>query len=166
MTESTGDSYQVKVNGMRFDAAHMATFAGMSEPLHGHSYEVTATLSGTLTTEAWVFDFIALKSLIRRLCDDLDHRFLLQRDSGLLKIERQEKYWQITTPRGARYVLPAHDVYLLPVDNTTAERLAQWFCSHIWQEIRLAPASNIDSVTVEVSEGPGQSASHRMKRLP
>ena len=158
--------FQVRVEGVQFAAAHFATFGGACEPLHGHSYEVAAEVDGTLVEDAWVVDFTELKAILRELCDELDHRFLLQRESAILKIESQPGEWRVTTPADRVYVLPALDVVALPVDNTTAERLAQWLCGKLWQTMNGRGAKNVQAVTVEVWEGPGQRASHRQERLP
>jgi len=159
-------NYSVRVEGIRFSAAHFATFAGGCEPIHGHSYEVAAEVQGSLTDDSWVFDFLELKSLLRGAADQVDHKFLLQRQSRVLEIDETLTSWKVRTPAGIGYVLPASDVVALSIDNSTAERLAEWFCAQVWQGLGERKAVNIDSVVVEVWEGPGQRASHRMGRLP
>ena len=59
--------YRVRVerNKLKFAAAHMATFEGQCEPLHGHNYAVTIEVAGTLTEDSWVIDFAALKSSVK-----------------------------------------------------------------------------------------------------
>jgi 6-pyruvoyltetrahydropterin/6-carboxytetrahydropterin synthase len=160
-------TFKVRVDGIRFDAAHFATFGGSCEPLHGHSYEVSATVEGPLAEhDSWVFDFIELKAILRTLCEELDHRFLLQAGSHVLKIAREDKVWHISTPRGTSYALPSRDVVALDVDNTTAERLSQWFSKRLWQEVIARQKAHVELVSVEVSEGPGQRAVHTLTRLP
>ena len=41
--------YRVRVERgqLKFAAAHMATFAGQCEPLHGHNYAVTIEVAGS-----------------------------------------------------------------------------------------------------------------------
>ncbi len=161
-----GERFRVRVDGVRFAAAHFATFAGGCEPLHGHSYEVAAELEGTLTSDAWVVDFVELKSILRGVCQEIDHRFLLQRESAVLEIDQTTTAWKVRTPSGVGYVLPAQDVVALPVDNTTAERLAEWFCAQVWEALDDRKAANVAAVTIEVWEGPGQRASCTRSRLP
>ena len=81
-------TYRVRVEkeSLRFAAAHMATFAGDLEPLHGHNYALTVEVEGALTADAWVIDFGDLKAIARDLCKRLDHRFLLQGASNLLDV--------------------------------------------------------------------------------
>jgi 6-pyruvoyltetrahydropterin/6-carboxytetrahydropterin synthase len=149
--------YRVAVerNRLKFAAAHFATFEGKCEPLHGHNYAVTIEVAGTLTDDAWVCDFGTLKSLGRALCDELDHKFLLQRDSRVLQIDEGMSNWKVRfLERG--FVFPKSDVVALPIDNTTAERLAEWFIVRLKDALRERGASNLTSIAVGVEEAPGQ----------
>lgn len=149
--------YRVRVerNKLKFAAAHFATFEGKCEPLHGHNYAVTIEVSGTLTDDSWVVDFSTLKSLGKALCDELDHKFLLQRDSHVLQIDEGMSNWKIRfLERG--FVFPKSDVIALPIDNTTAERLAEWFVTRLRADLGGKGATNLTSITVGVEEAPGQ----------
>jgi 6-pyruvoyltetrahydropterin/6-carboxytetrahydropterin synthase len=160
------ESHLVRVEGIRFDAAHFATFGGNCEPLHGHSYEVAAEVAGSLTEDSWVISFQSLKAMLRELCKEIDHRFILQRDSTILEIEEAETAWKVRMPGGIGYVLPKADVAPLPIDNSTAERISEWFCSRLWTVLEEKGARNLRSLTVDVWEGPGQRGSFQMQRLP
>jgi 6-pyruvoyltetrahydropterin/6-carboxytetrahydropterin synthase len=149
--------YRVRVerNRLKFAAAHMATYGGKLEPLHGHNYAVTIEVEGTLTDDAWVCDFSTLKSAGKALCDELDHKFLLQRDSRELQIDEGMSNWKVRfLERG--FVFPKADVLALPIDNTTAERLAEWFGARLRDDLRARGATNLTSITVGVEEAPGQ----------
>ena len=149
--------YRVHVerNKLKFAAAHFATFEGQCEPLHGHNYAVSIEVAGTLTDDAWVADFGLLKSLGKALCDELDHKFLLQRDSKVLTIDEGMSNWKIRfLERG--WVFPKSDIVALPIDNTTAERLAEWFVTRLRADLRARGAANLTSITVGVEEAPGQ----------
>jgi 6-pyruvoyltetrahydropterin/6-carboxytetrahydropterin synthase len=149
--------YAVRVerNKLKFAAAHFATFEGQCEPLHGHNYAVTIEVTGTLTEDAWVADFGMLKSLGKALCDELDHKFLLQRDSKVLQIDEGMSNWKVRfEERG--WVFPKSDVLPLPIDNTTAERLAEWFVGRLTADLEARGAKNLASITVGVEEAPGQ----------
>ncbi len=152
--------YRVRVERgqLKFAAAHFATFEGKCEPLHGHNYAISIEVAGTLTEDSWVIDFSALKAIGRAVCDEVDHKFLLQRDSRQLQIEEGMSNWKIRfLERG--FVFPKVDVVALPIDNTTAERLAEWFAGRVSAELRARGALNIASVSVTVEEAPGQAAS-------
>ncbi len=149
--------YKVSVerNTLRFAAAHFATFEGGCEALHGHNYDVTVEVEGELTDDAWVIDFSALKAMTRELCLQLDHKFLLQRDSKALQIDEGMSNWKVRfLERG--WVVPKSDVLPLPIDNTTAERLAEWFGVRLREQLVERGAKNITSIAVGVEEMPGQ----------
>ena len=152
--------YRVRVerNKLKFAAAHFATYDGKLEPLHGHNYAVSIDVAGTLTNDAWVCDFSTLKSAGKALCDVLDHKFLLQRDSRELQIDEAETNWKVRfLDRG--FVFAKADVLPLPIDNTTAERIAEWFVARLRDDLRARGATNLTSISVEVEEAPGQSGS-------
>lgn len=149
---------------MQFDAAHFATFGGRCEALHGHSYQVAAEVEGELVSDAWVLDFGRLKRLLREISRELDHRFMLQAKSPLLQIEARDGFWNVRTPEGLVYSLPEQDVVALPIDNSTAERLCEWFSLRLWSALGKRRANNLRAVTLEVWEGPGQRASRRTER--
>ncbi len=157
--------YRVRVerNQLKFAAAHFATFEGQCEPLHGHNYAVGIEVAGTLTEDSWVIDFSALKAIGRAVCDEVDHKFLLQRESRVLQIDEGMSNWKVRfLERG--FVFPKADVVALPIDNTTAERLAEWFAGRVSAELRARGASNIASVSVTVEEAPGQAARSGRRR--
>ena len=142
-------------NTLRFAAAHFATFGGGCEPLHGHNYVLTVELEGELTPDSWVFDFTEAKRLVAGICKELDHKFLLAARSRELVVG--EDRGEIEVRFGdRRYVIPAGDVASLPIDNTTAERLAEWFAGRIGDELRSRGAANVRSIRVGVEEAQGQ----------
>ena len=145
----------VERNRLRFAAAHMATFRGGCEPLHGHNYDVIVDLEGDLTEDSWVWDFGDLKRATKEIVDRLDHRFLLQRDSRVLGIAEHTESWEVTFgDRG--YVFPREDVAVLPVDNSTAERLAEWVAGELGEHLRHQPGARLRKLTVGIEEMPGQ----------
>ena len=141
--------YKVTIerNTLRFAAAHFATFEDSCEPLHGHNYDVIVEVEGELTGVGWVFDFGALKAMTRDLCKELDHKFLLQRDSKVLKIDEGKSNWKIRY-EAKGWVFPKADVIALPIENSTAEQLARWFAERIRAQLEERGASNITGMAV------------------
>jgi 6-pyruvoyltetrahydropterin/6-carboxytetrahydropterin synthase len=145
----------VERNRLRFAAAHMATFLGGCEPLHGHNYDVIVELEGDLTTDSWVWDFGDLKRTTKAIIDDLDHKFLLQSESNVLTIDEGESTWKVKFgERG--YVFPKSDVAALPIDNSTAERLAEWVAVRLMNALKASGATTLRKLTVGIEEMPGQ----------
>ncbi len=150
----------IERNTLRFAAAHFATFEDSCEPLHGHNYNVIVEVEGELTDVGWVFDFGALKAMTRDLCKELDHKFLLQRDSKVLKIDEGKTNWKIRY-EAKGWVFPKEDVIVLPIENSTEEQLAQLFAERIRNQLEQRGASNITSVAVGIEEMPGQAGWYR-----
>ena len=145
----------VERNTLRFAAAHFTTYEGQCEPLHGHNYDVLVEVEGELTGDSWVVDFAALKSMTRDLCRELDHKFILQRESKVLRIDEGKSNWKVRfQERG--WVFPKSDVVALPIDNTTSERLAEWFAGRLRAALVARGATNITALTVGIEEMPGQ----------
>ena len=150
----------VERNTLRFAAAHFTTYEGQCEPLHGHNYDVLVEVEGELTGDSWVVDFAALKSMTRDLCRELDHKFILQRESKVLRIDEGKSNWKVRfQERG--WVFPKSDVVALPIDNTTSERLAEWFAGRLRAALATRGATNITVLTVGIEEMPGQAGWYR-----
>lgn len=143
-----------------FAAAHFITFAGhRCETLHGHNYRAGVVVEGGIDTDSWfVLDFAALKRLMRRLTDELDHKVLLPLDNPKLAITQDDASVRVAFDGQPRYVFPARDCVILPIPNTTVEMLAQYLTGRVRAEVG---AVNIKAIEVEVEENFGQSASYR-----
>lgn len=63
---------------MAFEAAHLIRgYAGKCARLHGHNWEVTAIVRGAELDElGMLIDFKILKSELKKVLDEFDHRFL------------------------------------------------------------------------------------------
>jgi 6-pyruvoyltetrahydropterin/6-carboxytetrahydropterin synthase len=160
--EETAIVRKVRVEGgyLRFSSAHFITFGGKCERLHGHNYGVLVELEGTLGEDKLVFDFTVLKRLTRELCRRLNHRFLLPGYNPHLHIEEQEEAWEIRFGE-KRYLFPREDVVVLPIDNSTAERLAEYLCMELRKELAAYAPANLQTITVGVEEAPTQIAYYR-----
>ena len=152
-----GFKVTVEQGNLRFGAAHFITFGGKCERLHGHNYAVSLTLEGPLTSDSYVFDFVVLKEIVRRVTEALDHRFLLPLHNEHLTKQEREGHWEIHFGE-RRYVFPARDVLALPVDNVTAERLAEYIWGEVAKELRSVESAHPVCMTVGVEEAPGQTA--------
>ena len=110
-----------------FSSAHFITFAGhRCEGLHGHNYRANVTVEGALNKETWfVFDFVELKHIMKRLCDEIDHLVLLPLESERVGVVESGDTVAVSVDGKPRYVFPRKDCALLPIPNTTVEMLAQ-----------------------------------------
>jgi 6-pyruvoyltetrahydropterin/6-carboxytetrahydropterin synthase len=156
---SSGRHVTVERVRLKFAAAHMATLGDELEPLHGHNYLVRCRVEGDLTDDRWVIDFSALQRYAREVCDELDHVFLLQRNSPLLRIEERERTWAVAFGDRA-YEFPKSDVLALPIENTTAELLAEYIAERVVTSLREHGHGNIHRIEVDVEEMPGQAGGY------
>ncbi len=150
---------KVKVEGgnLRFSAAHFITFGGKCERLHGHNYGVLVEVEGTLNEDKLVFDFTVLKQLTREICHRLNHRFLLPMHNSHLQLNELPNEWEVRFGE-KRYIFPRADVVELPIDNSTAERLAEYICGELRAGLAAYDISNLHTILVGVEEAPTQMA--------
>jgi len=155
---TTEDRFHVRVtkDHLVFSAAHFITFAGnICERLHGHNWRVAAEVYGPLDENYYVFDFIALRDALQEIVDELDHRVLLPTKHRAIKVEAGEREVEATFEE-RRWVFPREDCVLLPVENTTAELIAQWIGRRLGGVIRKQEGTPAESIRVEVEENFGQ----------
>lgn len=153
-----------------FCAGHFITYEGSQcEALHGHNYRVAVWLGGTVDENHYVFDFVTLKRIMKRLVDELDHRMLLPLHNPLIMLhEEREGLWvEVKGTQTRRYFFPHTDVTLLPIPNTTAEMLARYLCERLKEEFRRLEyrLGHITEITLEVEETFGQSGIYREEVL-
>ena len=56
------------------------------------------------------------------------------------------------------WMFPRDDCILLPIENTTAELLARYIATRLWESLRTQEGFSPEVLRVEVEEAPGQSA--------
>ena len=150
-------SIEVATDYFNFASAHFLIFAnGRREPLHGHNYQVSVKLDGELDPAGIVLDFIAFKPLVKRICDGLDHRTLIQSQSPVLDVRRRGREIEVRYRR-EKMILPKQDVILLPLANTSTELLAEHVANLIRRRVgREFRGANIRTLEVGVEEARGQ----------
>ena len=154
--------YRVKVYKEYFDfsAGHFITFGGHCETIHGHNYRVEVLLEGENGPDFFLYNFSDLKPLVRQECEELNHKMLLAGNNSLIDLEIQNNEIQARF-KDRRYVFPANEVVLLPVENTTAEQLARYLSGRIRERLlalNLPETAGLRQIEVGVEEKPGQAA--------
>jgi 6-pyruvoyltetrahydropterin/6-carboxytetrahydropterin synthase len=146
---------------LKFSAAHFLLFAhGQCERVHGHNYRAWVELEGPLEPNDYVFDFITIKPMMKKICDRLDHRVLLPTENAELRIEKGEAAIEAAYHE-KRYRFPTEDVVLLPIHNTTAELLAKYICGELKRELGTAFGPlRLRTIKIGVQESFGQEASY------
>lgn len=156
---------KVKVEGgyLNFSAAHFITYTGKCERLHGHNYRALVELEGDLGKDKLVFDFTTLKRLTREICQRLDHRFLLPMNNPHFELIASLEAWELRY-KEKRYVFPRCDVVELPLENSTAELLAEYIAQELYKLlVQQHDLTNLHRLTVGVEEAPMQMAYYQME---
>jgi 6-pyruvoyltetrahydropterin/6-carboxytetrahydropterin synthase len=143
----------------KFSCAHMTVFPdGSKERLHGHNSQVSLTLELADLSFAAMVPFAPIKSELTAICARWKERVLLAERNPFLVWVRRDEHEVEFRLCGARYVLPAEDILLLPIDNVSVEALAGHLADLLAPRLRELVKPDT-AVTVTVSESPGQSAS-------
>lgn len=159
VTLSPTFSIKVYKQYFNFASSHFMIFEdGGREPLHGHNYRVQVKGEAPDLHGDMVFDFLNIKPIVREVCDSLDHKLLIPKENKYLKIYSEKKNIIIETPDESHFSIPASDALLLPILNTSAERIAAYISEEIRRLVRQRFNYTFTSLEVEVEETPGQSA--------
>ena len=159
MTSARNESWSISIDKdyLKFSAAHFLIFPdGTAERLHGHNYKVFVELHTDLDEHGLVVNFKEIKPLVRAICDQLDEHLLIPGRHPVLTAERAGASMEIRY-RERRYVVPADEVLVLPIGNTSAENLACWFGAALRERMREAwPRLRVRAMSIGVEETPGQ----------
>lgn len=155
-------SIEVAKDYFNFASAHFLIFAnGRREALHGHNYQVSVAIEGELDRAGVILDYISFKPVVKRVCDDLDHRTLIQSKSPILKVRKRHAEVEILY-KTQKLLLPRRDVILLPIANTSTELLAEYISKQIRRKVRQQfSAARLRLIEVAVEESRGQRGSFR-----
>ena len=148
-------SIEITKEYLHFSAAHFTVFSATErENLHGHNFQVQATLSGRVGNDGLCFDYNIVKTKLKTLCDALDELVLLPGQCPHLDIEAAEKY-MIATFNDERLPFLHRDVKVVPVRNITVEELAHWLLGELTNDPEIA-ALPVADIELRVSSGAGQ----------
>ena len=150
-------SIAIEKDYLKFSAAHFLIFPdGSAERLHGHNYKVFVELHTELDEHGLVVNFMEIKPLVREICDELDEHLLIPGEHPVLTAVRTDEHYEIRY-RERRYLIPAGEVIVLPISNSSAENLAAWFGRELRQRMRKVwPGLAVQQMSVGVEETPGQ----------
>lgn len=157
-------SIRVYKQYFNFASSHFLIFEdGSRESLHGHNYRVQVKGSVKQLSADMVFDFLDIKPIVREVCDSLDHKLLLPQNNPGLKIQEKGKSYYVQTPDESEFLFPKQDVLLLPLHNTSAERLAIYIAKKIREIVKERFKFSFKELEIEVEETPGQCAIYKLE---
>jgi 6-pyruvoyltetrahydropterin/6-carboxytetrahydropterin synthase len=148
----------VEKDYLKFSAAHFIAYKGFREPLHGHNYQVSVTLSGAVGPDGYVLDFGIVKRVTKAVCEELDERVLVPARSDCLTVTQDGSSIVLEYEDGTRFVFPASDCVLLPIAHASAEELAAYVLSRLRAGLGAHAMRGLTEIEVGVSEAPGQAA--------
>jgi len=141
-------------SNIRFSSAHIIPEYEKCGRLHGHSYAIHVKVFGEPDDKGIILDFSLLKDALRKIVNELDHKVLLPKKSGIA-IEKRDNSVEVTALR-KHYVFPMNDCLLLPIQSTSAENLAQYILEQLIKKVSFK--KQIKSIEIGVDEGFGQGA--------
>ncbi|MEI8348216.1 MAG: 6-carboxytetrahydropterin synthase [Pseudomonadota bacterium] len=159
-------TYQIIIDcpSLYFSAAHFLVLKETREGLHGHNYRVRLRAQKNQLQEDMVFDFHPLKELMKENCQRLDQKLLLPSECpGMVARDSADgANWEITLADG-HFSFPKKDLYLLPYQNITAERLAHYLALQLDKSLLERYQFQFDQLEVTVEEAPGLFASYTLR---
>lgn len=134
-----------------FSAAHAGLHGGEFEPLHGHSFTVTLCLHGMPDDSGMICDFTGVKKALASAIAPLKRRTLMPASSPACRDYREGS--QVVIECGSKlYSLPADDVVLLPVTNTTTEAIAGWLLEQVLPALSVPELHRAELTLAEASD--------------
>jgi len=153
-------SFELEINkeNFKFAASHFALFGpSYGERMHGHNYNLSLRLTTSqLDPKLGIsVEFNELKPAIVDACKQLDEYILIPENSPYLNIQKGETEIKVEFAKKT-YVFPREDVLLLPLLNISCEELSRY----LWQQLKptIKKFENIESMSIQIQETPGQSA--------
>ena len=147
-----------------FCCGHFISYEGhRCEKLHGHNYRAAVELEGPLDPASfYVFDFVALKKIMRAITDELDHHVLLATANPVIRVEESADRVRVTY-RDREWVFPRGDCVLLAIENTTAELIARYLAGRLLAALKEHGGFVPAVLRLEVEENVGQSATYEWR---
>ncbi len=132
---------------LNFSSSHFIIEHDKCERLHGHNYGVKVELEADLDTRRMVVDFKEAKDLIAAVCDRLDHRILIPKESPDIQIKRKGGQVEISV-KEKRYSFPETDCIFVDLPATTAEEIARYIYEELVRDL-----PSLEKVYVSESDG-------------
>lgn len=142
---------------LQFSAGHFTILSPSErENLHGHNYALGADFHVMLHENGMNFDYRYYKNKLLALANQIDRCFLLPGKSHYLRIEDQGDFW-IAHFQEEKIPFLKRDIVILPISNITIEELSCWFLQQLTQDQTELAHHQIQAITIQVYNGPGQS---------
>lgn len=149
-----------------FSSGHFITLAeGVCESVHGHDYRVAVELWGALGPHEYVIDYVALEETVRGILTEWDHKLLLPTEHPAIQVTAGPDEVEVRFAE-RRWVFPRADCRLLPVGNTTGERLAEQLALRLVAELGARFGGLPQRLKIDIGEGAGRWAGFEWLNSP
>jgi tRNA(Arg) A34 adenosine deaminase TadA/6-pyruvoyl-tetrahydropterin synthase len=146
----------VSRDAFTFAAAHMTALPDQVESLHGHNYTVDAMIRGVPDRDGLLVDFRSVRTAVQLAVRELDNRLLLARDCPDVEIAHDGLQLRISIRPNRKMVIPAQDVVILPIVNTSVEELARCILERVVTSLFRGGNDRSLSLGIRVGEFGGQ----------
>lgn len=150
--------------GARFHVAHRISGVGYClDRLHGHTYEVELRIisKGGAT---FIYPFESMIDILYECVSPLTNKVLLaEGGNNVVKVEDKEITY--ISADGKRYMFPKEDVFLMPVEEVTAEALAIYLLNEVTDRMKKGEhrTDRIGEVEIRLWEGSARGVIARKK---
>lgn len=152
-----GDFLFIEISGwnsnIKFSSTHLLPEHERCGVLHGHTYAINAKITGDVDKNGFIIDFTKVKSDLRKIANNLDHKILIPEKNRFVVINEKEILIDL---KNKKYIFPKEDCVILPLENITAENLAIYVIDQYLKISKLP--KNIKSVEIGMDESIGQGA--------
>jgi 6-pyruvoyltetrahydropterin/6-carboxytetrahydropterin synthase len=147
-----------RAKDLSFSAGHFTIFsATQRERLHGHNYQLEASITAPLGEPGITFDYAIFRNKLAALCRQIHSRLLLPALSPYLRIETEAEHYRVFFDNQYMLFLK-EDVMIMPLTNITIEELSHWFINQLTSEKDFIRDFHIQEITVKIYNGPEHSA--------
>lgn len=139
---------------LKLHCGHFVVSPSLIENLHGHTYTIKVECKGTVDSEADVLvDFLQLKPIVKKWIEKYNFKLLLPELNPMMSVQPLDKaHLEVRLKKlNKTYVFPNSTVEVIPITNTTVERLSSYFSKNL-SKIILEKYPNIVDCTVTVGE--------------
>lgn len=148
-------SYTLEIDGwknnIRFSSAHIIFDHDKCGFLHGHTYAIHLKIHGEKDEDGFIVDFSIVKMALKQIADTLDHRILIPEKNDYITVSENEIKINYNNKK---YILPAIDCMVLPINSTTVENIAEYLLEKFLNKIKIS--KNIKIIQLGLDEGYGQ----------
>ena len=143
---------------LKFSVGHFTIFSATErESLHGHNYTVEMIVTTEMGEPGITFDYRLFEEKLITLCQPLNWKCLVAKNSPYLIINDDDPHYQITFNHESMWLLKS-DVMMMPLDNVTLETLSQWFVDELQKDTAWITRFQVKKLVIKVFNGPAHAA--------